>query len=61
MGCPPKVQAALENVSGVGNVKVENFDKASKSADVTLTCNAETKPKELLSALEADGYGGSVK
>ena len=55
------MQAALENVAGVENVKVENFDKTSQSADVTLTCNAGTKPGELLSALEASGYGGSVK
>jgi len=54
------VQAALETVDGVEDISID-FNQDTKSGVIRLTCNSTTKPAALISALEADGYGGSVK
>lgn len=54
MGCPPKVQAALESVEGVEDVKI---DYASKIAQFRVT--RPTEMSEIATALEGAGFGCS--
>ncbi|MAB79167.1 MAG: hypothetical protein CMJ89_07410 [Planctomycetes bacterium] len=49
------MQAALETVDGVEDVEI---DYSKKTA--TVTCKAGTKAKDLITALEDGGYGGSI-
>ena len=54
MGCPPKVQAALESVEGVEDVTV---DYESKTAQFRVT--RATEMSEIAAALEGAGFGWS--
>lgn len=54
MGCPPRVQAALESVEGVEDVTV---DYKSKIAQFRVT--RPTQMSEIAAALEGAGYGWS--
>ena len=56
MGCPPRVQAALDSVDGVENTKINFADKTA-----TVTCNPGTDETAMLAALEESGFGGAVK
>ena len=49
------MQAALENVEGV---EVVEIDYTASTA--TVTCPSDCDPKELITALEEGGYGGTV-
>ncbi len=56
MGCPPKVQAALESVPGV---EVVEIDYAQKTA--TVRCDSGCSEDVLVAALKEGGYGGSLR
>ncbi|MFT7669258.1 MAG: copper chaperone CopZ [Planctomycetota bacterium] len=56
MGCPPRVQAALESVDGVENVVI---DYKAKTATVTATEGTETTA--MIAALKDADYGASIK
>ena len=56
MGCPPRVEGALEKVAGVEGVDVDFETKTVK-----VTCGKDTNPEALVAALEGAGFGGSVQ
>ncbi len=56
MNCPPQVRSALESVDGVESVEV---DYAAKTA--TIIASGEVSEEEMIEALEAANYGGSVQ